>query len=285
MDRVRNSSATESETFQVVVDSATNGSRLTSHASNADEGRFKRENLVLAYKTLGVVFGGLVTSPLYVYPSMPLKSPTEDDYLGIYSIMFWTLTLIGVVKYAGIALKADDQGEGGTFALYSLLCRNMDIGILSSRPSNRNFSLADTMFDEGTEKQSRLAKFFKKSIVARRLLLFIAMLGMCMVIGDGILTPAISVLSAIDGVRAPFPSLKSSIVEALSAVVLIILFLLQKFGTSRAYSRLYHHTISSVSFGETVRKAGCCLVELSFASQGRRQCLQILVISTEPPFR
>ncbi|KAL6187383.1 hypothetical protein ACLB2K_038782 [Fragaria x ananassa] len=233
MDRVRNSSATESETFQVVVDSATNGSRLTSHASNADEGRFKRENLVLAYKTLGVVFGGLVTSPLYVYPSMPLKSPTEDDYLGIYSIMFWTLTLIGVVKYAGIALKADDQGEGGTFALYSLLCRNMDIGILSSRPSNPNFSLVDTMFDEGTEKQSRLAKFFKKSILARRLLLFIAMLGMCMVIGDGILTPAISVLSAIDGVRAPFPSVKSSIVEALSAVVLIILFLLQKFGTSR----------------------------------------------------
>lgn len=43
---------------------------------------------------------------------MPLKSPTEDDYLGIYSIMFWTLTLIGVVKYASIALKADDQGEG-----------------------------------------------------------------------------------------------------------------------------------------------------------------------------
>ncbi|XP_015071874.1 probable potassium transporter 17 isoform X2 [Solanum pennellii] len=69
------------------------------------------ETLVLAYKTLGVVFGGLVTSPLYVYPSMPLKSPTEDDYLGIYSIMFWTLSLIGVVKYATIALQADDQGE------------------------------------------------------------------------------------------------------------------------------------------------------------------------------
>lgn len=66
----------------------------------------------MAYKTMGVVFGGLVTSPLYVYPSMPLKSPTESDYLGIYSIMFWTLTLIGVVKYACIALRADDHGEG-----------------------------------------------------------------------------------------------------------------------------------------------------------------------------
>lgn len=77
---------------------------------NQDTGRWS--NLILAYKTLGVVFGGLVTSPLYVYPSMHLNSPTEEDYLGIYSIMFWTLTLIGVVKYACIALKADDQGEG-----------------------------------------------------------------------------------------------------------------------------------------------------------------------------
>lgn len=78
-------------------------------------------NLVLAYKTLGVVFGGLVTSPLYVYPSMHLKSPTEEDYLGIFSIIFWTLTLIGVVKYASIALKADDQGEGIYELAYMLI--------------------------------------------------------------------------------------------------------------------------------------------------------------------
>lgn len=72
----------------------------------------KKGDLLLAYKTLGVVFGGLVTSPLYVYPSMPLKYPTEDDYLGIFSIMFWTLTLIGVVKYSFVAINADDHGEG-----------------------------------------------------------------------------------------------------------------------------------------------------------------------------
>ncbi|CAL5430365.1 unnamed protein product [Camellia sinensis] len=186
---------------------------------SGDEGTLK-----LAYKTLGVVFGGLVTSPLYVYPSMQLKSPTEDDYLGIYSIMFWTLSLIGVVKYACIALRADDQGEGGTFALYSLLCKNLDIGILSSKRVALNSS---------SEKRSRLGIFFEKSVVARRVLLFIAMLGMCMLIGDGILTPAISVLSAMDGIRAPFPSVSKSLVEVLSAVVLIVLFLLQKYGTSR----------------------------------------------------
>ncbi|KAJ1399950.1 Potassium transporter [Sesbania bispinosa] len=159
----------------------------------------KRDTLVLAYRTLGVVFGGLVTSPLYVYPSMPLKSPTEEDYLGIYSIMFWTLTLIGVVKYANIALKADDHG--GTFALYSLLCRHFNIGILPSKQQLGTLNSTRT-----TQTHTWLAKLFEKSLVARRILLFVAMLGTCMLIGDGILTPAISVLSAMDGVRAPFPS-------------------------------------------------------------------------------
>ncbi|CAL5427734.1 unnamed protein product [Camellia sinensis] len=167
--------------------------RLTVH-------RWIQGTLKLAYKTLGVVFGGLVTSPLYVYPSMQLKSPIEDDYLGIYSIMFWTLSLIGVVKYACIALRADDQGEA---------------------------------LNSSSEKRSRLGIFFEKSVVARRVLLFIAMLGMFMLIDDGILTPAISVLSAMDDIRAPFPSVSKSLVEVLSAVVLIVLFLLQKYGTSR----------------------------------------------------
>eukprot|EP00258_Populus_trichocarpa_P049649 XP_024465668.1 probable potassium transporter 17 isoform X3 [Populus trichocarpa] len=180
------------------------------------EERGRWETVVLAYKTLGVVFGGLVTSPLYVYPSMPLKSPTEQDYLGIYSIMFWTLTLIGVVKYTSIALKADDQGEGGTFALYSLLCRNMNIGILSSKQAQTNSSLSHSVLHGSTENKSRLGIFFERSIVARRVLLFIAMLGTCMLIGDGILTPAISVLSAMDGIRAPFPSV-SKCSEALFA--------------------------------------------------------------------
>ncbi|KAI6677243.1 hypothetical protein NL676_038039 [Syzygium grande] len=198
-----------------------------------DKGKGRGATLILAYQTLGVVFGGLVTSPLYVYPSMPLKSPTEEDYLGIYCIMFWTLTLIGVVKYTGIALKADDQGEGGTFALYSLLCRKVNVGILHSKHVESNSGVSRRGLPERTEKQSTLGKFFEQSIVARRVLLFIAMLGMCMLIGDGILTPAISVLSAMDGVRAPFPSVSKSLVEALSAIVLIVLFLLQKFGTSK----------------------------------------------------
>ncbi|KAJ7942770.1 Potassium transporter, partial [Quillaja saponaria] len=224
--RVPDSPETLSE---VVIDSTPHTRTLNA----VTKGKGQWETIVLAYKTLGVVFGGLVTSPLYVFPSMPLKSPTKDDYLGIYSIMFWTLTLIGVVKYAFICIKADDHGEGGTFALYSLLCRNLNIGILSPKRVNSNLSVSYSILHEGIETQSSLGKFFEKSIVSRRILLFISMLGMCMLIGDGILTPAISVLSAMDGVRSRFPSVSKSMVEAFSAVVLVVLFLLQKFGTSR----------------------------------------------------
>ena len=88
---------------------------------NSEQGGNIRKDLFLAYKTLGVVFGGLVTSPLYVYPSMNLASPAKDDYMGLYSIMFWTLTLIGVVKYVGIALNADDHGEGNYRAVAAFL--------------------------------------------------------------------------------------------------------------------------------------------------------------------
>lgn len=81
---------------------------------------------------------------------------------------------------------------GGTFALYSLLCRQTNIGIL---PTKRMSSSGDpSLTNQSTlaEKKSKLATFLERSITARRILLFIAMLGMCMLIGDGILTPAIS---------------------------------------------------------------------------------------------
>ncbi|KAL6861214.1 hypothetical protein ACP4OV_016914 [Aristida adscensionis] len=183
-------------------------------------------DLVMAYNTLGIVFGGVVTSPLYVYSAMNLVSPSEEDYLGIFSIMFWTLTLIGIVKYACIALNADDDGEGGTFALYSLLCKNAKIGTFAQSGS----SSAD--FSGFTQKKGKLQRFLERSIYTQRALFFIAMLGMCMLIGDGILTPAISVLSAIDGLRRPFPAFSKYAVEALSVVILVVLFLLQRFGTS-----------------------------------------------------
>ena len=77
----------------------------------------------LAYQSIGVIYGDIGTSPLYVYSSTFSSEPSHDDLLGALSIIIWTLTLMVSVKYVLIVLRADDEGEGGTFAIYSLLSR------------------------------------------------------------------------------------------------------------------------------------------------------------------
>lgn len=77
----------------------------------------------LAYQSVGVIYGDIGTSPLYVYSSTFSDNPSYDDLLGALSLIIWTITLMVSVKYVFIVLNADDEGEGGTFALYSLLSR------------------------------------------------------------------------------------------------------------------------------------------------------------------
>ena len=87
-----------------------------------------RTVLTLAYQSLGVVYGDLSTSPLYVYKNTFAEdihhSETNKEIYGVQSFVFWTLTLIPLLKYVLIVLRADNNGEGGTFTLYSLLCRH-----------------------------------------------------------------------------------------------------------------------------------------------------------------
>ncbi len=77
----------------------------------------------LAYQSVGVIYGDIGTSPLYVYSSTFSSNPSYDDLLGALSLIIWTLTLMVSIKYVLIVLRADDEGEGGTFAIYSLLSR------------------------------------------------------------------------------------------------------------------------------------------------------------------
>ncbi|KAI7978940.1 Potassium transporter 26 [Camellia lanceoleosa] len=84
------------------------------------------QTLLLAYQSLGIVYGDLRTSPLYVFSSIRLSNPGEEDLLGIFSLIFWTITWIALIKYVFIVLRADDHGEGSTFALYSFLCRHIN---------------------------------------------------------------------------------------------------------------------------------------------------------------
>ena len=169
-------------------------------------GVFQRESwktvLTLAYQSLGVVYGDLSTSPLYVYKSTFADdiqhSETNEEIYGVLSFVFWTLTLIPLLKYVFIVLKADDNGEGGTFALYSLLCRHARVNSLS------NCQVADeelyeykkdaaaTCLTPKTTFGSRLKSTLEKHRVLQRFLLLLALIGTCMVIGDGVLTPALS---------------------------------------------------------------------------------------------
>ncbi|KHG13846.1 Potassium transporter 6 -like protein [Gossypium arboreum] len=168
-----------------------------------------RTVLILAYQSLGVVYGDLSTSPLYVYKSTFEEdiqhSETNEEIYGVLSFVFWTLTLVPLLKYVFIVLRADDNGEGGTFALYSLLCRHARVNSLP------NCQLADEELIEykkdsiGLAPQSSFGSSLKSSLekhrVLQRFLLVLALIGTCMVIGDGILTPAISVFSAVSGLE------------------------------------------------------------------------------------
>jgi KUP system potassium uptake protein len=79
--------------------------------------------LLLAYQSVGVIYGDIGTSPLYVYSSTFTEPPTRIDLLGALSLIIWSLTLMVTVKYILIILRADNDGEGGTFSTYSLLSR------------------------------------------------------------------------------------------------------------------------------------------------------------------
>lgn len=200
-----------------------------------------RTVLTLAYQSLGVVYGDLGTSPLYVYKSAFAEdihhSETNEEIYGVLSLVFWTLTLVPLLKYVFIVLRADDNGEGGTFALYSLLCRHARV---SSLP---NCQLADEELsayknDEvvaaETSAGSALKSTLEKHRGLQRVLLVLALIGTCMVIGDGVLTPAISVFSAVSGLELSMSKEQHQYVQVpVTCAILVFLFALQHYGTHR----------------------------------------------------
>ncbi|RWW44827.1 hypothetical protein BHE74_00049385, partial [Ensete ventricosum] len=163
-----------------------------------------RTALTLAYQSLGVVYGDLSTSPLYVYKNTFAEdiehSETNEEIYGVLSFVFWTLTLVPLLKYVLIVLRADDNGEGGTFALYSLLCRHARVGFLpNGQLADEDLSTYKKMDGGGAAPPmgadtaaSRMKRLLEEHQVLQRLLLLLALIGACMVIGDGVLTPAIS---------------------------------------------------------------------------------------------
>ncbi|KAJ0842979.1 putative potassium transporter [Helianthus annuus] len=192
--------------------------------------------LRLAFQSIGVVYGDIGTSPLYVYSSTFTDGiKHEDDILGVLSLIFYTITIIPVLKYVVIVLRANDNGDGGTFALYSKLCRYAKVGLIpSEQPEDRevsNFQLE--LPGKRNTISSKVKKSLEQSNFAKFALLFAAMLGTSMVIGDGILTPSISVLSAVSGLKEATDTMTEGRIVIISVIILITLFMVQRFGTDR----------------------------------------------------
>ena len=149
----------------------------------------------LTLGALGIVYGDIGTSPLYamdqLFFSRAVRTPA--DVLGGVSLAIWTITLIVAIKYAILVLRAQNDGEGGVFALYGLL----------SEPKKRS----------------------------TRLLLWLLMLGAGLLFGDGIITPAISVLSAVEGLQVATPALGNTVIP-ITICLLTALFAIQFKGTS-----------------------------------------------------
>ena len=163
----------------------------------------------LAVGALGVVFGDIGTSPLYTIQTVfnpgdphPVKA-TNESIFGVVSLIFWSVTIIVTVTYVLLVMRADNDGEGGILALITLIRRR---GVKGGR-------------------RTKLA------------LAALGVFGASLFFGDSMITPAISVLSAVDGVNVAAPSV-SHLIVPITCAIIICLFLVQRFGTG-AVGRLF----------------------------------------------
>ena len=152
----------------------------------------------LTLGALGVVYGDIGTSPLYALKEVfhgGHVAPTPDNILGVLSLIFWTMTIIVSVKYVVLILRADNNGEGGLIAM---------------------LALATT----AVKDKPRL----------RSVLMTVGLFGTAIFYGDGVITPAISVLSAVEGLNVAEPRLEPAVIP-ITLLVLAALFSVQRFGT------------------------------------------------------
>ncbi|RWL46574.1 MAG: potassium transporter Kup [Mesorhizobium sp.] len=163
------------------------------HAENERQHSTK----VLMLGALGVVYGDIGTSPIYAFREAlhaSSSSVARNDVLGVLSLIVWALTIIVTIKYVAFVLRADNKGEGGTLSL---------------------MALARSAYPPGS-----------------KLILVIGLCGAALFFGDSIITPAISVLSAVEGLEVVTPALDAFVVP-ITLIILAVLFAVQRFGTGK----------------------------------------------------
>jgi KUP system potassium uptake protein len=187
--------------------------------------------LTLALAALGVVYGDIGTSPLYAiresfYGTHGI-AVTPGNVLGVLSLVFWALVIVVTIKYHIVIIRADNKGEGGVLALMALV------------------------------NGSRLAR----GLSPRRVMIILGIFGSALLYADGGLTPAISVLSAVEGLEIATPALASWVIPG-TLVILIGLFLLQSRGTARIGAVfgpvmvVWFATIGVLGLGEIMQQPG-----------------------------
>lgn len=164
------------------------------------DGEHKKSLGVMMLAAIGVVFGDIGTSPLYALkecfdPNHGIAY-TPEALFGVISMMIWALILVVTFKYVLFVMRADNKGEGGVLSLMALALRSFD-------------------------SNSKSYFFF----------MIMGMLGACMLLGESVITPAISVLSAVEGIEIATPGLHRFIIP-ISLIILVALFLIQKYGTA-----------------------------------------------------
>ncbi|MEO6528566.1 MAG: potassium transporter Kup [Gemmatimonadaceae bacterium] len=162
-----------------------------------------RRLAVLMLTTLGVVYGDIGTSPLYTIkeafgPAYGL-TPTLANVYGIMSLVFWAIMLVVVVKYLVFILQADNRGEGGVLAMLALVL----------------------------QRQHRMGDRKQRAV-----LVILGVFGCALLYGDGIITPAISVLGAVEGLKIVAPGLERFVVTV-TVGILVLLFMVQRMGTAK----------------------------------------------------
>jgi KUP system potassium uptake protein len=167
--------------------------------SNTEHGKQKLVPLIMG--AIGVVFGDIGTSPLYTlkeaFGHLYHLQPNRDNVLGILSLVFWAMLLIVTIKYVLVVMRADNRGEGGILALMTVVLRALPI----SSPLAYSVGI-------------------------------LGILGTALFFGDAVITPAMSVLSAVEGLEVATPAFKEYVVP-ISIGVLLILFAVQRKGTEK----------------------------------------------------
>ncbi|KAI0148057.1 potassium transporter [Hypoxylon sp. NC0597] len=202
-----------------------------------DDGRkkqvFKGTALLwLAYQSVGAIYGDIGTSPLYVFSSTFTDQPTYDDLLQVLSVVLWSLTIMVTLKYILIILHADNQGEGGTFSCYSLLTRYAHITDRDPREA-RLVKMERHETQDMRPSNRTFRSTIERSMLTRGLLKTIGVLSVSMVIADGVLTPAQSVLGAVQGLSVVKPDISNPTIVGTSCGILVLLFLIQPLGTTK----------------------------------------------------